>query len=167
MDLNRNKIDDFEELKMAAEELKKNSDGYFKRIITWLKDKKNLTIVILSVLLIACLVWIMKVEQNPELKKTINENIDKVKDVKVIVDDSHTVTYDLTKMTKHKVVETKSSKSGKEIFGVWYKIETPEDKTTNSVYLTIYENIDSLDKNKEAFSAYVEEQSKEAVKLSK
>lgn len=151
VDVNKNGVSDKKEIK-----------SYFKSAWNWIKSNKALVIV--SILLLSCMTWIVQVENNPEVKKLI---VKEARDNTQLKLKDSVVCYDLSKMDVTKHVESTSIKSGKEIFGVWYRTETPKAAVTNSVYLTIFENIDAIDKNKNEFNKYIELESKKAATLSK
>lgn len=151
-----------------VDELKPSKESKLSKIIAWLKIKKNIALVVISVMLVSCFIWIAKAEiKYPELKQMANESIEKVKIIKVTPENKDIFSIDLSKTEVTKHVLTTSIKSGKEIFGVWYKLETPKADIRNSVYLTIFENVDKLDINADEFAKYVKTETENAEKLSK
>lgn len=149
----------YDDLLEEAKETKSKLKKYKENIVTFLKNKKNLAIVILSVLLLSNMVYIMQLK-NKKVKEVIEkEPITKGFKLKEGVFLAKLNEYEVTK-----VKETTSLKSGKDIFGVWYQKETPQDKVRNSVYLVIYENIDNLNLNKKAYEDYVKKQVKQLTK---
>lgn len=152
VDVNNNGVSDKKEIK-----------SFFIKCWEWIKTHK--VAVFLVVLIIALLAGF------GSQSKIQNAVANKVQEVKqVAIQDSNQVCFNLEAMDinkKRPYVLSTSKKSGKEIFGVNRYIETPNNKVTNSMYLTIFENVDSLDKNKPHFNKMIEQETKTAASLSK
>lgn len=149
---------------------KKQISTFFKDIWSWLKVKKNLALVVLSVALTICLFW-MTMHQK-EVKQVVSSNIQKVKDITSHAKDSTKITIDLTKAEVTKVflrdiVDSDGEKEGED-FRVYYRLK---GENGNTYWLTIKELMlkdkNQLFYNKAEFEKYVEKETKNAEMLSK
>lgn len=146
-DLNKNGIADRTEVK-----------DYVNIFIKWVLTHK--VILILSLLLCFSLYALVKA---PTMQTAIIKQVEN----STLQDTKFCINLDESAVNKKDpYILTTSQKSGKEIFGVRRAIETPTAKVINSIYFTIYENVDALNINRTNFDKMVEQETLSARKLS-
>lgn len=146
------------------EKMEEKKDSLLVKAKTFFKDKKNIVIVILSVLLLSYIVWTSQVQGNPIIKEIIKtETVDKQFKLKDGVFCANLNEYEVTKFAPRNIKDAEG-KILAEKFRTWYRKTSKDSINDSKFYITIEENINKLKHNKKSYSNYLDDEAKNAKK---
>lgn len=139
MDLNRNNVDDVEEIKAASKSIYAKAMDKVKGFFALLKNNK--LVVTLCFIILGLSAYTYRLYTNPTYKEKIvyadtPEAMMKSKNIMCV------------NLEEYKVIKTKKVKSkvsGKDLIGVWYQMEQTSGEST---YIAKFETEDNLKNNK-------------------